>query len=76
MIVPLGIPRPPMDLSAKLKDANRAQCQRHECTQNHRAKECHRERKRARECEKAHLYVLRVLKYKDQDDDQDDQDGK
>ena len=65
-----------MDLFAKLKDANRAQRQRHECTQNHRAKECHREGKRARECEKAHLYVLRILQHKDQDDDQDDQYGK
>jgi hypothetical protein len=27
--VPLGIPQLPMDLFAKLKDADRAQCQRH-----------------------------------------------
>ena len=65
-----------MNLSTKLKDANRTQRERHECTQNHRAKECHREGERASEREEAHPYVLRILKHKDQDHDQDDQCGK
>ncbi len=64
-----------MDLSAKLKDSNRTQRQCHECAENHRAKQRHREGQRAREREEAHLYVLRILKHKYQDHDQDDQRG-
>ena len=74
--VPFGVPRLSTDLFAKLKDAKRAQCQRHKCTQNHRAQECHREGERARKCEKAHLHILRILKHKNDDDDQDDQQRK
>jgi len=62
-----------MDLSAKLKNTQRAQRQRHQSSEYHRTKKGDREGQRARKSEEAHFYVLWILKDKHQYDDQDQQ---